>query len=140
MTDAFHDDRALVDSAREALERSEFAHRHMADMALPGAPPEWVTDQAILAEEAAHHAQQLADFDVGQRVDVSGLRSIWAGEEALRREAAGYRALSSVTTDERWHAEFRTSAEEADREADRIEELRHRLFHRDRAAEPEIER
>ena len=140
MTDSLDGDRALVDTARAALHRSEVAHREMAETPLPGSPPEWATDHAILADQAAHQAKCLANLDLGQSIDPSGLNALWAGEEALRREAGGWRALGAVATEEFWRTEFHASADEADREAASIEDLRHRLFHRDHGAELGIER
>lgn len=127
-------DPVVVEAARAALQRSEIAHRQAAE--IPEAPAEWAADHAILADHVADHEQRLAYFDPARRLDTSGLDALMAGEDALRREAAGLRYLGAAAVG-RWRVDFAASADEAEHAADAVLMLRQRLLERDHAAELE---
>ena len=134
MTEPPDGDRAIVEGARAALQRSEVAHRQAA--AIPDAPEQWAADHAVLAEHAALYEHRLAYFDPARRLDGSGFDALCEAEEALRREAANWRSLSSAAT-QSWRDRFMVSAAEAERSAHRVLALRGRLVDRDRADEME---
>jgi hypothetical protein len=127
-------DLVVVEAARAALQRSEIAHRQAAE--IPEAPAEWSADHAILADHAADHEQRLIHFDPARRLDTSGLDALMVGEDALRREAAGWRYLGEAAVGS-WRVDFAASADEAEHAADTVQMLRQRLLQRDHAAELE---
>jgi hypothetical protein len=132
MTGSPDDDRALVDAARAALQRSEVAHQDAA--AIPEAPPGWSADHAVLAEHTAQYEHRLAYFDPDRRLDTSGFDTLWTAEDALRREAAGWRSLGAAARGD-WRVEFAAAADQADQTADAVLLLRQRVLERDRATE-----
>ena len=133
------DDRALVEAARAALERSAASHREAADVTGSWVDPEWVSDHATLAEQATECARRLADLDPAERLDAAALDALVVGGEALAREAAGWHYLAATAT-EQWRGEFTARSEQAQQNADAVLALRQRLFERDRGAEQEAER
>jgi hypothetical protein len=130
--------RTLVEAARAALQRDAAALRAAA-RAIPSAEPFTLLGHAALANQALDSAEALADFDPEERIDQHHLNALLAGQEALRREAEGWRRLAAVATD-RWRTSFERHAAESERLVSGIHAVREQLADRVNDAEPEAER
>jgi hypothetical protein len=93
-------DRAIVEAAREALDRSTGG---------------WPGELDRIA--------CLTDIDLNQPPDERQVDALWAGRRALEREAGGWRRMQRAAADEVWRSACATRAEEAERYADEIRDL-----------------
>jgi hypothetical protein len=131
------DDRAIIETARAAIQRDAAEYREMyAD------EPDEAQAMRILGAEL--HAEgcvtTLSNLDPTQPLTSLGSEALYVGYDDLQREAEGWRQLAAGAVDERWRGEFQAVANETQRQADEVLALRGRLAERDRDAEREAER
>jgi hypothetical protein len=126
------DDRAIIEAARAALERSAAASRE----AYANEPDDERAMLHLIAElrdEAC--ASLLANLDPTQPLSRLGAEAIQAGQHALRRDANDWSHLAAAAVDDGWRAEFEAEAAAATQNAHDILALHHRLAERDLSAE-----
>jgi hypothetical protein len=130
------DDRALLETARAALERTAAGHREAYDIA----PTDEQAMHHLVAElQTRGSAATLANLDTTEPLARLGAEAIYAGHRALQREAEGWRNLTTVAATDGWRAEFEARAGESQRQADAVLALRQRLADRDQIAQQESE-
>jgi hypothetical protein len=131
------DDRAIIDTARAALERSAAASQE----AYATEPDDERAMRHLVDElQATACATTLANLDPTRPLGRLDSEAVEAGRDALRQEAAGWRLLAAAAVDEPWRAEFEALANEAQWQAYDVDALHQRLSDRHRSADQEAER
>jgi hypothetical protein len=116
--------RTYLQAARMALEADAAALRAQA----------WPGGDTEPADQAAAHADAVAQIDPASRVDPHQLDALRAGESSLQREAADWRRMAEMVND-RWRADFERHAAEMERVANGVGALHGHFAERDREAE-----
>jgi hypothetical protein len=126
------DDRKVVEAARNALERQAVGHRQAWET---DPSDEQVSRHLVPAHQAELGATTLGNLDPNQPLSRLGDEALYAGREALQRDAEGWRGMAAAATSDDWRAEFEAQAAEAARHAAGAQELRDRLLNRDHGGE-----